>query len=319
MGKIDEAKQILKELGLPGKQQNNRSALVLLALCHLKEEDKWKNAKPVSMSVVGNKDNAKYEGVLRFISEHYGVKYAENSRETIRRQTLHQFVQAGILHHNPENPELPTNSKDNHYRLTPEALDVIRAYGSKKWKKELKSFLKNTGSLKEKYAGNRELKKIPLVLPDGKSVKFSPGKHNELQIAVILEFAPRFAPGSELLYIGDTANKDLFSDREKIEELGIPLDEHSKLPDVILIDRKRNWLFLIEAVTSHGPVSPKRLFELEEFLGKCTAGKIFVTAFPDFKTFKRHTNEIAWETEVWVAENPEHMIHFNGDKFLGPR
>ncbi|MBK6904986.1 MAG: type II restriction endonuclease [Saprospirales bacterium] len=147
----------------------------------------------------------------------------------------------------------------------------------------------------------------------------SPGKHNELQIAVILEFAPRFAPGSELLYIGDTDNKDLFSDREKIEELGIPLDEHSKLPDVILIDRKRNWLFLIEAVTSHGPVSPKRLFELEEFLSPANAGKVFVTAFPDFKTFKRFTNEIAWETEVWVAENPEHMIHFNGDKFLTPQ
>ncbi|MFS2517149.1 MULTISPECIES: BsuBI/PstI family type II restriction endonuclease [Parabacteroides] len=29
--------------------------------------------------------------------------------------------------------------------------------------------------------------------------------------------------------------------------------------------------------------------------------------------------DIAWETEVWIAENPGHMIHFNGDRFIGPR
>lgn len=132
MGKLEEAKEILTGMGLPAGQRNDRSALVLLALCQLREEDKWKNAKSVSMSVVGNKDNAKYPGVMRFIAEHYHVRYAENSRETIRRQTLHQFVQAGIVRHNPEDPAIPTNSKDNHYRLTPEALEVIRTYGSKK-------------------------------------------------------------------------------------------------------------------------------------------------------------------------------------------
>lgn len=319
MGKLEEAKEILKELGLPSGQRNDRSALVLLALCHLREGDKWKNAKPVSMSVVGNKENAKYEGILRFIAEHYHVQYAENSRETIRRQTLHQFVQAGIAHHNPEDPSIPTNSKDNHYRLTPEALEVIRAFGSKKWKKELKRFLKNTGSLEEKYAKKRDLKKIPLVLSDGKTIKFSPGKHNELQIAIIREFAPRFTPGSLLLYVGDTAKKNLFIDRDKMEELGIPFDEHQKLPDVILFDTKRDLLFLVEAVTSHGPVSPKRLIELEKLFERCKIRKVYITAFPDFKTFKRFSNDIAWDTEAWLAEIPEHMIHFNGDKFLSPK
>ena len=319
MSKLEDAKQILKVLGLPKKQQNDRSALTLLALCGMKENDNWSEAKPRGMSVVGNKENAKYEGIMRFIAEHYKKQYAENSRETFRRQTLHQFVQAGVAIHNPDNPNLPTNSKDNHYRLSPETLPVIISFGTKRWRKEVENFSKNAGSLRDKYASQREMRKIPLKLTGGDVLKFSPGKHNELQIAIIKEFAPRFAPESELLYVGDTAKKDLYMDTKGLEKLGISIDQHSKLPDVILFDKKRNWLFLIEAVTSHGPVSPKRIIELEKLLKNCKVGKIYVTAFPDLKEFKRHTNDIAWETEVWLAEIPDHMIHFNGDKFMGPR
>ena len=319
MSKIEEAQEILIALGLPKGQQNIQSALTLLALSNLREEDNWIKAKATNMAVVGNKENAKYPGVMRFIDEHYNKKYAENSRETFRRQTLHQFVQAGIVSHNPENPDLATNSKDNHYRLSTEALKVIRSYKSKSWDKEVKGFKKNVGSLQEKYQKKRDLRKIPLKLRNGIELTFSPGKHNEVQVAIIKEFSPRFAPGSDLLYIGDTAKKDLFMDKKGLEKLGIPIDQHSKLPDVVLYDKKRKWLYLIEAVTSHGPISPKRIVELEKMLKNCAAGKIYVTAFPDFKEFKKHTPEIAWETEVWVVEFPDHMIHFNGDKFLGPR
>jgi len=319
MSKIEEAKQILEALGLPKSQQNDRSALTLLALCNLKEKDKWSNAKAISMCVVGNKENAKYEGVMRFIAEHYKRKYAENSRETFRRQTLHQFVQAGIVNHNPETPDLPTNSKDNHYRISPEALKVVKTFNSKNWNKEIRFFKENIGLLRDKYFKKRELRKIPIRLKDGTELNFSPGKHNEVQIAIIEEFAPRFAPGSLLLYVGDTAKKDLYMNKMVLEKLGIPINEHSKLPDVVLYDKKKNWLFLIEAVTSHGPVSPKRIVEMEKMLKNCKVGKIYVTAFPDFKEFKRHTSDIAWETEVWVVNFPDHMIHFNGDKFMGPR
>lgn len=319
MKKIEEAQAILKALGLPKRQQNDRSALTLLALCQIKPKSKWKDAEALSMSVMGNKDNAKYEGIMRFMADQYDKNYAENSRETIRRQTLHQFVQAGVANHNPENPQLPTNSKDNHYRISPEALKVVQSYGSKNWKKEIALFQEKVGSLIEKYSKKREFRKIPLKLEDGTKLKFSPGKHNELQIDIIKEFAPRFAPGSQLLYVGDTAKKDLYRNDVSLKELGIPIDQHSKLPDVVIYDTKRNWLFLIEAVTSHGPISPKRIVELEELLINCKVGKVYVTAFIDLKEFKKHTNDIAWETEVWLSEIPDHMIHFNGDRFMGPR
>jgi len=319
MSKIEEAKKILQEIGLPQSQQNERSALTLLALCNLKEADSWQKACQVSMSVMGNKANAKYKGIMRFIAEHYHKQYAENTRESIRRQTLHQFVQAGIVERNPENPDLPTNSKDNHYRLTIEALNVIKSFGTDRWNKSLATFLKNTIALKEKYSGKRKLHMIPISLQNGEELFFSPGKHNELQIAIIKEFAPRFAPACVLLYIGDTAEKHLYIDKTILAQLNIPVSQHDKLPDVVLYDKERKWLFLIEAVTSHGPVTPKRIIELEEMLSNCSLGKVYVTAFPQFKEFKKYTTDIAWETEVWLADTPDHMIHFNGDRFMGPR
>jgi type II restriction enzyme len=150
-------------------------------------------------------------------------------------------------------------------------------------------------------------------------LRLSAGKHNEVQAAIIEQFATRFANGGVLLYIGDTADKNLFLDKDGLTKLNIPINEHSKLPDVVIYDKKRNWLFLIEAVTSHGPVSPKRIVELEKFLKNCKAGRIYVTAFPNFAEFKKHSTHIAWETEVWLTDFPDHMIHFNGDRFMGPR
>jgi hypothetical protein len=159
---------------------------------------------------------------------------------------------------------------------------------------------------------------IPVTI-DGNEIKLSAGKHNEVQAAVIEQFAPRFAGGAKVLYLGDTANKDLHINKEYLEQIGIPITEHSKLPDVIVYDEERDWLFLIEVVTSHGPVSPKRMLELEDFLKDSKVGRIYVTAFPDKSEFKKHIAEIAWETEVWIADNPDHMIHFNADRFIGPR
>lgn len=319
MKKIKEAKEILKSLGLPKAQQNDRSALTLLTLCGIKKNDKWEAAKATSMGVVGNKKNAKYPGIMQFIKVNYKINYAENSREMIRRYTLHQFVQANLVYRNPENPLLPTNSKDNHYRISDEALNVIRTFGTSDWKKELIKFKETSGSLSDKYNKVSEANKIAVQLFKGKLLTLSPGSHNKLQTLIVNDFTPRFAKNAELLYLGDTAQKDLFFNTERLNFLKIPITQHSKLPDILIYDVKKNWLYLIEAVTSHGPVSPKRFIELEELLKNCKTGKIYVSAFLDFGEFRRHITNIAWETEVWIAENPDHLIHFNGDRFMGPR
>jgi hypothetical protein len=311
MSKIEEAQEILKSLGLPPAQYNEMAALTFLAICNIKENDKWSKAKRQSLGVT--------KGIMTFVNENYGKSYAPNTRETFRRQVLHQFVQARIVDYNPDNPSLPVNSPRAHYALTAEVLEVVKAYKTRNWKKVLKNFIDTVGKLSEVYLKGRELIQIPVTLQNGETIRLSAGKHNIVQAAIVEQFAPRFANGGTLLYLGDTAKKDLFVDEKGLKDLEIPIDQRSKLPDVVIYDIKRKWLFLIEAVTSHGPVSPKRLLELEDFLKNCKVGKIYVTAFPDMTEFKKHSNNIAWETEVWLMEVPDHMIHFNGDRFMGPR
>jgi type II restriction enzyme len=311
MSKIKEAQTILCELGLPKAQQNEMSALTLLALCGIIENTNWKDAKRTSLHVT--------KGIMAFMAKNYGRSYAPNTRETVRRQVLHQFVQAGIADYNPDAPSLPVNSPKAHYAVSRYVLEVIKTFNTKKWPKALAQFKQDIGELTKKYVKDRELNMIPLKLSDGSDVKLSPGRHNQLQAAIIQKFAARFAKGASLLYLGDTAKKNLHIDLKKLNELKIPINQHSKLPDVVIYDEKKKWLYLIEAVTSHGPVTPKRIIELESLLKNCVVGKIYVSAFPDFNEFKRYMNSLAWETEVWLVEHPDHMIHFNGNKFLGPR
>lgn len=303
---------MLKALGLPKEQQNEISALTLLALLSLKPDDPWPTATRSRRTV--SKD------IMEFIRAHYKKDYAPNTRETFRRQVLHQFVQAKVAEYNPFNPDLPTNSPHAHYAISDLALTAIHAYGTPSWNEEVARFKEKCGALAETYAGHRSTGKlVPLTLPDGRKVKLSPGKHNEVQKGVVEKFAPLFAPGAELIYLGDTAKKNVVMDKKTMAELGFAADDHDKLPDVVIYDRKRNWLFLVEAVTSHGPMSPKRVKELGGMLKASGAGLIFVSAFPDMVEFRKHMKDIAWETEVWIAEIESHMIHFNGDRFLGPR
>ena len=309
--KIDEAQKILSELGMPALQQNEISALTLLALCDIKPNDFWRDARQNNLTIS--------KGLMGFVAQEYKREYAPNTRETFRRQVLHHFVQAHIASYNPDNPALPTNSPHAHYGLTDESFALIKTFGTKSWSRELAKFLKKKGSLAERHRKERIKNLVPITLDDGTQLKLSPGKHNEVQVAIVQEFAPRFAEGSKLLYLGDTAKKSFHIDKKTLSKINIPITNHEKLPDVLLYHKKKNWLFLIEAVTSHGPISPKRVIELEEMLEKCEVGRIYITAFPDLAEFKKHAPEIAWETEVWLVDIPDHMIHFNGDRFVGPR
>lgn len=318
MNKLIDACNLLKELGLPKEQTNERAGLVLLALARLAEQDSWASAT-----------NGMYttRHLMNFIESAYGVSYAANTRETIRRFTLHQFEQAQLVVRNDDDPSRPTNSPKNNYRLSPVALQIVSEYPAGKWKELVSSYRSEIGSLKDMYEKKLEIERIPITLPDGREIKLSPGEHNQLHKDIIEKFAPRFIKGQpRLMYIGDTASsrgleggKQLHVASDDLIGLGIQPMSHGKLPDVVIYEETKKWLFLIEAVTSHGPVSPKRHYELEAIMSTSTVGRVYVTTFPDLQRFKKYASDIAWETEVWISEIPDHMIHFNGDRFLGPR
>lgn len=251
-----------------------------------------------------------------FIQEHYGKQYAENTRETIRRQTLHQFEHAGLAVRNPDNPSRPTNSPNNVYMVSNEALEAIRKFGAPEWNGTLQSYLKAKGRLVELYEKRKKSFFSHVEVSDGTDIYLAPGKHNELQEKILREFRKRFCPKTKVIYVGDAANKMLYRDEALLAELNIPITLHDKLPDVLLYDESGKVLFLIEAVTSHGPLSPKRQIELEKILENCKAGRVYISAFLDLKQFKKHIDNIAWETEVWIENKADHMIHFNGPKFM---
>ena len=252
--------------------------------------------------------------IIQFANSYYGTTYAENSRETFRKQALHHFRTAALVEDNGK----ATNSPNYRYRLTEETLQMLKVRDTIEWQPSLRRFLHYHQSLMEMYASKKKMSMMPVKI-NGQEFSFSPGKHNELQKAIIEEFAPRFAPNSECMYVGDTIEKDLVKNVEKLTELGFEITLHDKMPDVVLYREDKDWLYFVESVASVGPMDPKRILEIMEMTKGVTAGKIFVTAFLDLKTYKRFSEELAWETEVWIAEMPDHMIHLNGDKFLGPR
>ena len=303
MDKIERIRKLLKDIGMPKRQQADLCVLTILGMANLKKATRWTKATNQWLRI---------HDIIAFANQNYGVSYAENSRETFRKQALHHFRTAAIVEDNGK----ATNSPDYRYRLTAEFLEIIRKTNVST--EPLKTFKKNHQSLIEIYASKKEMEKMPVKI-NGKDFTFSTGKHNQLQKAIIEEFAPRFAPNAECLYVGDTIQKDLMKHEDRLKELGFNITLHDKMPDVVLYRADKDWIYFIEAVTSVGPMDPKRIQELTSMTKGVISGKIYVTAFLDFKTYKKFSEQIAWETEIWLAELPDHMIHMNGDKFIGPR
>lgn len=307
--KINEAIQILSELGFPRQQLNERSALTLLALLELKPDDPWQSANNPLIGITP---------MMEFFAQQYDKQYAPNTRETVRRQTVHQFVQAAFIIPNPDDPSRPTNSPKAVYQIEPSALQLIRQFGKPNWGKMLNKYLKTHHTLQELYSKERKKRKIPLILHEGKKIELSPGGQNVLIKKIIDDFCPYFTPGAKIIYVGDTEKKWAYFDAEALLAVGVEIEEHGKMPDVVVYFSDMDWVVLIEAVTSHGPVNPKRRKELEELFFNSTAGIVYVTAFMDRRAMTKYLDDISWETEVWAAESPTHLIHFNGERFLGP-
>ena len=293
-----ECQWLLRNLGFDRERYNERSALVLLALLSLRPGDPWSESEARLLRTVD---------IMGWIRDHWATDYKPNTRETIRRQTLHQFVQAHLVVENPDQPTRPINSPKWCYQVTSEALAVIRSNGTPGFKHDLRRYLSERPGLQAVYRQERNLLKIPVMLPHGVEVVLSAGGQNTLLKAMIEEFCPRFTPGGEVLYIGDAGDKWLAFEKEALESLGVSVDDHGKMPDLVVHMEDRNWIVLLEAVTTHGPVDSKRRIELKELFGDSTAGLVFVSCFPDQATMKRHLTDISWETEVWTADHPTHL------------
>lgn len=307
--RIDEALKILASLKVPREQQNERSALVLLALLGMSPRTSWSTATDPMLGITE---------MMTVFRDQFGKEYAPNTRETVRRFTVHQFVQMGLVVANPDNPQRPVNSPANRYQVTPTLLKLARTFGSPAWNGSLTAFLATASALGRLRPKEREMALVAVSLPNGRRVPLTAGGQNELVKKIIEDFCPRFTPGGIVVYLGDTGQKQRHIETGYLDRLGVTIDEHGKMPDVVVHLKEKDWLVLIEAVTSHGPIGIKRHNELKALFGCASSGLVFVTAFLTRRAMAKYLAEIAWETEVWIAEAPSHIIHFNGERFLGP-
>src|SRR3989337_113239 len=231
--KIKEALAILAALGFPRQQQNERSSLTLLSLLGLKPNDKWGDASDPLMGITP---------MMEFFAKHYAKQYAPNTRETVRRQSAHQFLQAALIVANPDKPSRPTNSPKAVYQIEPSLLKLLRGFGKPGWKGYLKKYLQTVNTLKKLYAREREMRRLPVRLANGQEIRLSPGGQNVLVKKIMDDFCPLFTPGSYVIYVGDTQVKWAYFDSDALALLGVEIQEHGKMPDVVVHQTEKNWL-----------------------------------------------------------------------------
>lgn len=314
---INEALYILAKLGVPldglTSRRLEKMALAFLAVADVRRSIDWVKAKGYDGTRA-----LKSRDVITYINKHFGEKISPGSYDDIRRKDLVLPVAAGLVIKSAENPGAARNDPTRAYALSPDCAGIVRAFGADNWDEQIDEFLADKTTLAEQLAAERELQQVPIVLPGGKKLKFSPGEHNRLQKSVIEQFLPRYGYGSEILYVGDTADKFLHVNKARLKELNFFELSHGELPDVVAYSESKNWLYLIECVHSSGPISQLRLTELLRLTEQCHAEVVFVTAFLNRDTFRKFAHDLAWETEVWIADAPDHVVHFDGDKFFGP-
>ncbi|MBI2675764.1 MAG: restriction endonuclease [Candidatus Aenigmarchaeota archaeon] len=313
--------EIIKAAGIPADNESpkrrERMALALLAVANMKPRDSWKSAMVWKEGRQKNWSLTTRE-IIKFWNKHYEQNISSGSYDDVRRKDLVLLVEAGIVLKSAGNPNASTNNPSRRYAVSEEAQDILKFYGKMGWSEAIRNFRKKFGNLADKLERRREQIKIPVKMPDGRNLELSFGQHNELQKSIIEEFLPRFAPGSVVLYVGDTSNKSLYLDKGGLRKLGFPEIAHDTLPDVVAYIPDKNWIFLVEAVHSSNPISKERHLILERMTKNCSAPIVYVSVFKDRKSMRQWLLDLSWETEVWLAESPEHLIHFDGNNLLEP-
>ena len=305
---------ILNAVGIPMNNTDRkleRTAKACMAVGKIKRSFK----EAVSSE---NGDFPRSRDIITFENANYGEKIADASYDDIRRQDLKLLVEAGVVLNSSSQEEQATNNPSRGYALSPAFAELLHQYRTPNWETALAHYIQETISLKEELERRRDMIKVPVTLPGGKTIDLSYGEHNDLQKAIIEVFLPLYGFGAEVLYVGDTKDKFLHLEKEALEALNFFPLEHEELPDVVAYSKEKNLLYLIEAYHSTGEWSEVRVRTVKRKLEEshCNANIVFFTAFENKNTFKQKAKDIAWETEVWIADAPEHLVHFNGYKFL---
>lgn len=313
---IREALHIVQMLGIPTDDLTDRRkekiALALLAVGDVKSSKEWSKVKDA------NKDYAvTTKQMIAFYNQYLEDSTAMGSYDYVLRHGLERLLIAGIVVRSK--PEANLSDSTRGYKISVEYSKIIRTYGQSDWERQVAIFNLSHKTYAERLAQKRDIPKITVRTADGKEFQLKDGEHNIIQQQVIQEFLPRFGAGAKILYCGDSDNKyGVINEKDTMANLGIGDISQGKLPDIVAYSESKDWIFLIEAYHSSNPITAERKYQLEQMMGEAVSKCVFITAFNNLDAYKTCPEEIAWETEIWIATEPDHMIHRNGHRFMGP-
>lgn len=315
--KILDAIEILDSVGVPiddlTPRRVEKMAMSFLSLCEIGKSSSWNEVKSLSDGRI-----LRTRQIIEYINDNFEESISFGSYDDIRRKDLVRPVGMGLIVKSANNPGADTNDGTRGYALEDIFAELVKSFGTSQWKDKLSNFEIDQDYI-DQFEGKRKLQKLEVKLEKGVTIALDDGPHNRIQKAVVEKFLPVFGHSAAVLYIGDTSEKHMHKYSKKMEEIGLDIADRGMLPDIVAFSEKKQWIYLIEAVHSSNPLNAERCIELKRtVLNDCPYGVVFVTAFLSRKDFAKWMSQIAWETEVWLAENPNHMIHFNGDRFLGP-
>lgn len=312
-----EALHILRAAGVKlddlTPRRLEKMAMSFLAIANMKPGKTWSEvAKPADGHTLRTRE------IISFINNNFNEQISSGSYDDIRRKDLIRPVGMELIIKSADNRDADTNDGTRGYAISQKLSDLATQFGSVNWAESVTNFKLDKDYI-DQLEGSRDIKKLSVTLPNGRILKLDAGPHNEIQKAVVEEFLPRFGYGAKVFYIGDTSEKKAVKDDEAMTGIGLDVLDRGMLPDIVAFSEQKKWLYLIEAVHSSNPLNPERCIELSRtVLRNCPHPVVFVTAFLTKRDFTKWAIQIAWETEVWIAAQPDHMIHFNGDKFMGP-
>ena len=313
---IREALHIVESLGIPIDDltdiRKEKIAMALLAVGDVKTSKEWAKIKDA------NKPYAvTTKQMIDFYNQHLEDSTSKGSYDYVLRHGLKRLLIAGIVVQSKPDSNLSDSTRG--YRISVEYSKIIRTYHQKDWAQQVSIFNRSHKTYAERLAQTRDIPKITVRTADGQEFQLKDGEHNLIQQQIIQEFLPRFGYGSKILYCGDSDNKyGVINETDAMAKLGINDISQGKLPDVVAYSESKDWILLIEAYHSSNPITAERKYELEQMMGNAASKCVFVTAFNNHDAYHSCPEDIAWETEIWIATEPDHMIHRNGHRFMGP-
>ncbi len=290
---LEEVKILLQQLGLGRKLVTEQSAICVLALADGAEREGLLPGKKHL------RDGARIHDIIEFARHECGKDVAENTRESYRKLSLKPLCNEGLIIRH----QLSTNDPKTFYRLHPEMLRLLTCPAplERRW---LACELAARLSQGQGWRQQRSRTEVPVEVGQTQPYFLSPGAHSRLAAEVVEVYAPTFLTRPRVVYLGDTRHKEGYQNRDLMRELNLPLQVTANLPDVILLCEAARRLVVAEVVASSGPISAARLAQLEMLVQQSAAlgyGPRYMTAFPSRRVFRRFVEEIAWGTDVWIA------------------